>query len=174
MSSRATRTAPGRLRGTRGRALPPRRSKPGARESRRERGFGLILARASTKIRGVGGRTKYSSNANAMPTSRSSSPRIELLQPLADGPSLLYVDDVFAPRAVADRDNLRPSEVLDDIDELADGLRQRHRVALLLPPVRAREDRSVAPALDLVRVRDRVGDRVGIGVRVGVGFGFGL
>ena len=81
----------------------------------------------------------------------------------------LDIDDLVAARPVADGDDLRAREVLDDVDELADGLRQRHRVALLLPPVRAREDRSVAPALDLVRVRDRVGNRVVVGVRVGVG-----
>ena len=82
----------------------------------------------------------------------------------------LDIDDLVAARPVADGDDLRAREVLDDVDELAHGLRQRHRVALLLPPVRAREDRSVAPALDLVRVRDRVGE----GLRLGLGLGFGL
>ena len=40
----------------------------------------------------------------------------------------LNVDDLIAARPVADGDDLRGGEVLDDVDELAHRLRQRHLV----------------------------------------------
>mmetsp|Transcript_23029 Transcript_23029/g.66090 ORF Transcript_23029/g.66090 Transcript_23029/m.66090 type:complete len:705 (-) Transcript_23029:256-2370(-) len=75
---------------------------------------------------------------------------------------LLYVDGLVALGAVADRDDLRTGEVLDDVQQFADRLRHLDRRIPVLPPLRSGEDGRLPPAADLFDDRVAEGqDRLG-------------
>ena len=87
------------------------------------------------------------------------------------GGEAAQVDDLVAARPIADGDDLCGREVLDDVDELADRLRQGHRVTLLLLSRQllarlddgaALEDASVGRHLLAVWVDEDVGDADGV------------
>mmetsp|Transcript_41381 Transcript_41381/g.133079 ORF Transcript_41381/g.133079 Transcript_41381/m.133079 type:complete len:456 (-) Transcript_41381:1223-2590(-) len=69
------------------------------------------------------------------------------------GGEAAQVDDLVAARPVADREDHRLGEVLDDVEQLAHILGKRHRVLLREPPLGAREDRRLAPTVDLLEDR---------------------
>mmetsp|Transcript_88834 Transcript_88834/g.248656 ORF Transcript_88834/g.248656 Transcript_88834/m.248656 type:complete len:317 (-) Transcript_88834:1485-2435(-) len=62
----------------------------------------------------------------------------------------LDVDGLVAFRAVSDGDDLRPCEVLDDVQQIADRLRQLDRRFPVHPPLGLREDRRLPPTANLL------------------------